>query len=256
MKQVFNGVDSLPLVGTDSTLTKGKVSGKFTIEDDTEATVQIEKLDKNQVFAQVIDYFSPIKFDDSVLRSSLEPLVKAGIMSEDVFLSTLQKSKKEFLDAHSEEIEKAQNISFSTFIARLQENESLYNKVLSVCNISSIDESNYIRDNKVCIYRANQCTDKEGQNRYFDVTLSRTTSTGEKFFQSLFVERRLEFNVTNYICAVRYYASKQEAERKLANQVIAYFNILKAVSESAKKAKDANFSKEAILAEIEKVFAE
>ena len=256
MKQSFDGVESLPLVGIDSTLTKGKVSGKFTLVDDTEAITQIEKLDKNQVFAQVIDYFTPVKFDDSVLRSSLEPLVKSGIMSEDVFASTLAKSKKEFLDAHSTEIEKAQNISFATFVGKLKENESLYNKVLQVCNLSSIDESNYIIDGKVNIYRANQCTDKDGQNRYFDVTLSRTTSTGEKFFQSLFVERRIEFNVSNYITAVRYYASKQEAERKLNNMVIAYYNILKAVAESAKRAKDANFTKESILAEIEKVFAD
>ena len=132
---VVNG--NLPAVEVDdNTTTKGKISAKFDLSDQAAATEEIEKLDKNSVFSEVSDYLCPVKFDDSALQTALTPLVAAGVMSEETKAAAIQKAKREFLEDHAEEIEKANNMSFTEVIANLQKNETLYKKVLSVCKVS------------------------------------------------------------------------------------------------------------------------
>ena len=255
MKEKAKKGNSLPVVNIpESTQTKGKVSSKFTIVDDTECIEQIEKLDKNKVFQEVNDWFCPVKFDDTQLRNSLQPLVNSGIMSEEVFSATLNKAKSEFLNNHSEEIESANHLNFAEVVSKLKSNESLYNKVLKVCNISELVEGDYINENGVQIFRANQCLNNDGTNRYKDVSLSRIEN-GQIFTQSLFVEYR-EVTTSNIILSVRYRQSYIDAIRKLSNQVSDYKRILANVAISASKAKENGFSKEQIFAEIEKIFAE
>ena len=173
----------------DATTTKGKVSGKFTLVDDAAATDAIEKLDKNKVFAEVSDFFCPVKFDDTALQAALTPLVASGIMTEETKEVTISDAKKKFLEAHSEELEAANKLSFAEVITKLQENKTLFNKVLNVCKVSELKESNYIENGKVAIFRANQCQDKDGNNRYNDCTL-RTENNGVSFTANLFVEYR------------------------------------------------------------------
>lgn len=257
MKEKKNGVntpsvENLSPIGEDSNKTNGKVSGNFSIVDDSEVLDAIETPKKNEVFALVADYFCPVTFDDSLLRTSLQPLVDAKIMSEEVFNATLSKAKKEFLDANKEVIEKSENLSFSEVIAKLKENPSLYAKVLNVCNITELTESNYIQEGKVTIYRANQCTDKEGNNRYFDVTL-KSEVNGKTFEQNLFVEKR-EISTSNIILAIRYFSSKQDAQRRLLNQIQNYKRVLSDIHVLCEKAKENGFSKEQILSVIDSVF--
>ena len=162
---------------------------------------------------------------------------------------------KEYLEQHAEEISKAQNMCFAEVVAKLQENETLYKKVLTACNVSTLEESCYIDDNgKVLIYRANQCQDKEGNDRYQTATLKRTEN-GKEFSQPLFVELR-DQNTTNILLAIRYYASKQNAAKSLLNKVTDYKRILTYVFESVKKAKDNGFSFEQITEQVTKVFEE
>lgn len=243
---------NLPTIGKDSEKTNGKVNGSFTIVDDSEVTDAIETPKKNEVFALVADYFCPVTFDDSLLRTSLQPLVDAKIMSEEVFNATLSKAKKEFLDANKEVIEKAENLSFAEVVSKLKKNATLYAKVLSVCNVTELTESNYIQDGKVTIYRANQCTDKDGNNRYFDVTL-KSEVNGKTFEQSLFVEKR-EVTTSNIILAIRYYSSKQDAQRRLLTQIQNYKRVLSDIRVLCEKAKENGFSKGQILSVIESVF--
>ena len=254
VKEVNNS-NNLPEVEVmDATTTKGKVSGKFSLVDDAQATEAIEKVDKNKLFAEVSDYFCPVKFDASDLENALSPLVASGIMSEEAKLAAIEKAKKEFLEAHSVEIAAAQNLTFAEVLAKLQENQTLYKKVLTACNVSAIEEANYIVNGKVCIYRANQCQDKDGGNRYEDVTLKKTEN-GKEFSVSLFAEYR-DVTTANILLAIRYYASKQNAVKSLLNKVTDNRRILTNVAETAKKARDNGFSKEQVIAEIEKVFAE
>ena len=238
----------------DNTTTKGKVTGKFTIVDDSSVTDSIEKQDKNKVFAEVTDYFCPVRFDSSTLEANLQPLVDSGILSEDAMQKAIETAKKEFLEKHADVIEKANNLSFVEVVAKLKENQTLYDKVLNVCNISEISEGDYLENGKVLIYRANQCTDKEGRNRYSDATLTKEIN-GKKFVQPLFVELR-EQTTSNVILSIRYAQSRRDATRKLFNQISDYNKILVAVSECAKKAKENGFSLSQVVEAINKVFEE
>ena len=240
----------------DATTTKGKVSAKFTIIDEAQREEEMEKVDKNQLFSvELSDYFCPVKFDSSTLEASLSPLVKSGILSEDAKAKAIETAKREFLAEHESEINAAQNLTFAEVVAKLQENETLYKKVLTACNVSTLEESCYIDDNgKVLIYRANQCQDKEGNDRYQTATLKRTEN-GKEFTQPLFVELR-DQNTTNILLAIRYYASKQNATKSLLNKVTDYKRILTYVFESVKKAKDNGFSLEQVTEQVTKVFEE
>ena len=254
-ESIANNSSNLPEVEVmDATQTKGKVSGNFNLVESAKAEETIEKVDKNQLFSvELADYFCPVKFDDSELVNALSPLVASGIMSEEAKLAAIEKAKKEFLEAHSEEIAAAQNLTFSEVLAKLQENKTLYNKVLTACKVSAIEEANYIEDGKVTIYRANQCTDKDGNNRYTDCTL-KAEENGVPFSVGLFVEHR-EVTTANILLAIRYYASKQDAQKRLFNQLSDYRRILTNVAETVNKAKENKFSKEQILSIVEEVFS-
>lgn len=249
-------VELAPVQIPDATTTKGKVSAKFTLVDDAQQTANAEKIDKNQLFSvELNDYFCPVKFDSSTLEESLSPLVKSGILSEDAKAKAIETAKREFLAEHESEINAAQNLTFAEVVAKLQENETLYKKVLLACNVSSLEESCYIDENgKVLIYRANQCQDKEGNDRYQTATLKRNEN-GKTFEQPLYVEVR-EQTTANIILAIRYYASKQNAAKTLLNKVSDYKRILTYVFEAAKKAKDNGFSLEQVTEQVTKVFAE
>lgn len=253
---VANVENLAPVQIDDATTTKGKATAKFNLNDQTEAEANLEKVDKNQLFSvELSDYFCPVKFDSSTLEANLQPLVNSGILSVDAMQKAIEKAKKEYLEQHAEEISKAQNMCFAEVVAKLQENETLYKKVLTACNVSTLEESCYIDDNgKVLIYRANQCQDKEGNDRYQTATLKRTEN-GKEFSQPLFVELR-DQNTTNILLAIRYYASKQNAAKSLLNKVTDYKRILTYVYESVKKAKENGFSLSQITEQVTKVFEE
>lgn len=236
----------------DNTTTKGKVSTKFNLNNLAEAEAEVEKLDKNKVFNEVNDFFCPVKFDSSTLENALSPLVLSGIMSEDAKTAAIEKAKREFLEEHKTEIEASNNLSFAEVVERLQTNKELYKKVLSVCNISEIRESDYIRDCKVQIYRASQCQDKDGKDRYKDVTL-KSEFNGKVFTQSLFVEYR-DITTQNVILSIRYAQSRMDANKRLFNQINDYKRILTTVFEVTKKAKENGFTYSQVFEVIRDVF--
>jgi len=238
----------------DATQTKGKVSGNFDLVETAKAEEAIEKIDKNQLFSvEIADYFCPVKFDATQLETSLTPLVESGIMTEETKAVAIADAKKKYLEAHASEIEAANNLTFAEVLAKLQENKTLFNKVLTACKVSELKEGNYIENGKVAIFRANQCQDKDGNNRYTDCTL-KAEENGVSFTANLFVEYR-EITTNNILLAIRYFSSKQEAQKKLSNQLADYRRILVNVETSITKAKENNFTKEQINAILEKVFA-
>lgn len=253
---VANVENLAPVQVDDNTTTKGKATAKFNLNDQTEAEANLEKVDKNHLFSvELSDYFCPVKFDSSTLEANLSPLVASGILSEDAKAKAIETAKKEFKEQHAEEIAQAENMSFAEVVAKLQENETLYKKVLTACNVSTLEESCYIDENgKVLIYRANQCQDKDGNNRYQIATLKKNEN-GKEFEQPLFVELR-DQNTTNILLSIRYYASKQNATKSLLNKVTDYKRILTYVFESVKKAKENGFSLEQVTEQVTKVFEE
>ena len=240
----------------DNTTTKGKVTTKFNLVDESQLEESTNKVDKNQLFSvELSDYFCPVKFDSSTLETNLQPLVDSGILSVDAMQKAIDTAKREFKEQHAEEIQKAENMNFSAVVAKLQENETLYKKVLTVCNVSNLVESNYVDANgKVLIYRASQCLDKEGNERYQTATLKKEEN-GKTFEQPLFVELR-EQTTSNILLAIRYYSSKQNATKTLLNKVADYKRILTYVFESVKKAKDNGFSLEQVMQQVTNVFEE
>lgn len=251
-----NATNNLPEVEViDATTTKGKATAKFNLNDQTAAEEELLKVDKNKLFSvELSEYFCPVSFDSSTLEASLNPLVSSGILSEDAKTAAIEKAKKEFLEAHSDEIAAAQNLSFAEVVAKLKENETLYKKVLTACNVSELKESDYLTEGKVMIYRANQCTDKEGNDRYTDATLSRTEN-GVNFSVSLFVEYR-EVTTANVLLSIRYRQSYLDAAKRLLNKVSDYKRILTAVFDAAKKAKENGFSLEQVTEQVTQVFEE
>lgn len=237
----------------DSTTTKGKVSAKFNLNDQTELEASVDKIDKNKLFSvELADYFCPVRFDSSTLEEALSPLVSSGIMSDEVKTATIEKAKREFLEAHADEIKDSQNLTFAEVLEKLQANETLYKKVLTACNVSELVEGDYIENGKVCIFRANQCKDKDGNDRYTDSTLSRIEN-GKTFTQALFVEYR-EITTNNILLAIRYHQSKQEAAKRLLNQISDYKRTLQKVYLVACDACRNGFSIEQVEAEIKKAF--
>jgi len=250
----FTSVEQLPVVDIqDATQTRGKVSQKCNIQEQNETEEETEKVDKNQLFSTELSlFFCPVCFDGSELEKNLSPLVASGILSEDAKNAAINKAKNEFLEAHKEEIEKAQNLDFSQVLAKLQSNETLYRRVLQACKVSELKESEYIEDGKVKIYRAAQCQDKEGKDKYRDVTLTHEEN-GQKFQVSLFVEYR-EVTTSNILLAIRYNQSKQDAKKRLLNKVTDYRRILTAVYLSALKAAENGFTLEAAIEKVKDAF--
>lgn len=254
-KEVKNSNNLPEIEVNDNTQTKGKVSGNFNLNDQTEAEEEVTKIDKNQLFSvELKDFFSPVKFDDSEIRTNLQPLVNSGILSSDAMEKAILTAKSEFLEAHAEEIKAGNNLTFAEVLAKLEEDKVLYNKVLTACKVSSLEEANYISDGKVMLYRANQCTDKDGNNRYKDVTL-KASENGVEFTAKLFVEYR-DITTENILLSIRWYTSKLEAQKSILNQLSDYRRIGTNCKDQIKKAKDNKFTKEQVLAMVEEVFAE
>ena len=102
---VANVSNLAPVQVDDNTTTKGKVSAKFNLNDQTEAEANLEKVDKNQLFSvELSDYFCPVKFDSTILEANLSPLVASGILSEDAKAKAIETAKREFMAAHEGEI--------------------------------------------------------------------------------------------------------------------------------------------------------
>ena len=253
-ENVANSSNNIPDVDVlDATQTKGKISSKFNLNDQTEEEEKTEKIDKNQLFKnEVSDYFCPVKFDSSELEKALTPLVNSGIMSEDAKAKAIATAKAEFLSANSEAISAANNLTFTEVLAKLQENDSLYKKVLTACKVSELRENDYILDGKVCIYRASQCTDADGNERYKDVTL-KAEENGVEFTAKLFAEYR-DITTTNILLAIRYYNSKLEAQKSIVNQLSEYRSILSKVYTAVNRAKENKFTKEQVLEIVENVY--
>ena len=257
MENVPNNLPEVEVA--DNTTTKGKVSGKFTAVDDAIATEAIENIPKNEVFAEVSDYFCPVKFvpeSDPVLSLLIPYIISdknpSGTITEEAFATMRETRKKAYLLEHSKEIEESNKLSFTEVLAKLQENKTLYNKVLKVCKVSELKESNYISNGKVSIYRASQCMDKEGNNRYVECTLT-AKENGVIFSSPLFVEYR-EVSTSNIILAIRYYSSKQDSEKRLFNQISDYRRILTNVADAIKKAKENGFSRAQVESKLNEIF--
>lgn len=223
---------------------KGKQTVKFNLVCEAEKEEKEEKLNKVQIFAAVKRYLCPVSFDSSTLENSLQPLVNAGIMSEETKEKTLQIAEKQFFQEHAQELEQYNKLTFDEIVTKLQKNQDLYKKVLSCCGVAELKKERYFVGENVVLYRA-----KQDENNTFSYCPVSDFSGSQKFTVDLFAEYR-EITADNILFAIRYYSAKQDATKRLYNLVQDNTKKLTAIYSSACKALESGFNIRDILNQV------
>ena len=241
-----NAVNNLATVDViDNTTTKSvKPSG----EKETANGVDVS-LSKNEIFAKLKDYFMPkdLIFDGSEIEKQMQPLVTAGIISQAVLITAIEKARKEFELKNKETIAACENITFNDFLAKLQANEQLYKSVCAACKINEINESMvFDSEGNVVIYRGAQCTDKDGNARYIEDLCKVTDKLGNDHTATVYKEFRTQRTVTNYIQAIRYYNTYSDILAKLVRETKGCEIVLTNAASAIKKALTSGFKLEDI----------
>ena len=238
-----------PVDVVDNTTTK---TTKGLGEKETANSVDVS-ISKNETFAKLKEFFTPegLSFDPSEIENQMQPLVTAGVISQAVLITAIEKARKEFQEKNKEIIAACENITFDDFLAKLKANEKLYTEVLNACKLSEIDESKVFDANgNVVIYRGAQSLDKDGKERYISEICKVTDKLGKDHTATVYKELRLEHTVTNYIQAIRYYNTYSDLLAKLVKESKACTAVLDMAVNAIRKAMETGFSLEDITASI------
>ena len=237
-----NVVENLQLVDVVDNTTTKSVKGLGNKETANGVDVSISK---NETFARLKEFFTPegLSFDPSEIENQMRPLVTAGVISQAVLITAIEKARKEFQDKNKETIAACENITFSDFLERLKANEKLYTEVLNACKLSEIDESKVFDANgNVVIYRGAQSTDKDGNARYAEEVCKVTDKLGKDHTATVYKEFRTQRTVTNYIQAIRYYNTYSDVMTKLVKESKACTAVIDMAASAIRKAMEAGFS--------------
>jgi hypothetical protein len=244
---VVNNLAAVEIV--DNTTTRSvKPSG----EKETANGVDVS-ISKNETFARLKEFFTPegLIFDPSEIENQMQPLVTAGVISQAVLITAIEKARKEFQEKNKETISACENITFDDFLAKLKANEKLYTEVLNVCKLSEINESMvFDSEGNVVIYRGAQSTDKDGNARYIEDLCKVTDKLGKEHTEKIYKEIRTAKTVTNYIQAIRYYNTYTDICAKLVKKSKECTAPLELAVNAIRKAMEAGFSLEDITNEI------
>lgn len=240
-------VNALNVDVQDATTTK---SVKFSGEKETANGVDVS-ISKNETFAKLKEFFTPkdLIFDGSEIEKQMQPLVTAGIISQAVLITAIEKARKEFQEKNKETITACENITFSDFLERLKANEKLYKEVLNACKLSEIDESKVFDESgNVVIFRGAQNVDKDGNARYVEDVCKTVDKLGKVHTATVYKELRLEHTVTNYIQAIRYYNNYSDVLAKLVKESKGCESVLTNAANAIQKALSTGFKLEDITA--------
>ena len=238
-----------PVDVIDNTTTK---TAKGLGEKETANSVDLS-ISKNETFAKLKEFFTPegLIFDPSEIENQMQPLVTAGVISQAVLITAIEKARKEFQEKNKETIAACENITFDDFLAKLKANEKLYTEVLNVCKISEITESMvFDSEGNIVIYRGAQSTDKDGNARYAEEICKVTDKLGKDHTATVYKELRTNHNVTNYIQAIRYYNTYSDSLAKLVKESKNCEDVLLIAANAMRKAIAAGFSIEQITAQL------
>lgn len=197
----------------DNTTTK-KQSTNVTAEE----TDKKEKAPtKTEIIKKVRALFIPnsLEFDDSEIREKSKDLLDSGLFSAAALEALIEKQRKEFAESKKTEIAKAVNISFNSFLIRLNEHPKIYKSFCDVCKVQKIEEGLIFGDDgKINIYHYKV---SEGFTRR---EFSENNKLGKKLSEVVFIEKRIENNIYNYIDAISSYFICLNAQKKLLNTVL------------------------------------
>lgn len=234
-----------PVDVIDNTTTK---TAKGLGEKETANSVDVS-ISKNETFAKLKEFFTPegLIFDPSEIENQMQPLVTAGVISQAVLITAIEKARKEFQEKNKETIAACENITFNDFLERLKANEKLYTEVLNACKLSEITESMvFDSEGNIVIYRGAQSTDKDGNARYIEDLCKVTDKLGKDHTEKVYKEIRTVRNVTNYIQAIRYYNTYTDICAKLVKKSKECTAPLELAVNAIRKAMEAGFSLEDI----------
>ena len=242
---VVNNLAAVEIV--DNTTTRSvKPSG----EKETANGVDVS-ISKNETFARLKEFFTPegLIFDPSEIENQMQPLVTAGVISQAVLITAIEKARKEFQEKNKETISACENITFDDFLAKLKANEKLYTEVLNACKLSEIDESKVFDESgNVVIFRGAQNVDKDGNARYVEDVCKTVDKLGKVHTATVYKELRLEHTVTNYIQAIRYYNNYSDVLAKLVKESKGCESVLTNAANAIQKALSTGFKLEDITA--------
>ena len=232
--------DLTPFEGISYEAFDGSTTKSVKPSGEKETANDLEKsLSKNEIFAKLKDFFTPVDliFGPSEIENQMQPLVTAGVISQAVLITAIEKARKEFQEKNKETITAAENISFSDFLERLKANEKLYNEILNACKLSEIDESKVFDESgNIVIYRGAQSLDKDGKDRYISEICKVTDKLGKEHTATVYKELRTDHNVTNYIQAIRYYSTYSDTRAKLAKEAKECERVLDVAAKAIRKA--------------------
>ena len=246
-ENVVNNLQPVDVV--DNTTTK---TAKGFGEKETANSVDIS-FSKNETFAKLKEFFTPegLIFDPSEIENQMQPLVTAGVISQAVLITAIEKARKEFQEKNKETIAACENITFNDFLEKLKANEKLYTEVLNACKLSEITESMvFDSEGNIVIYRGAQSTDKDGNARYVEDICKVVDKLGKEHTATIYKELRTERTVTNYIQAIRYYNTYNDLRTKLVKESKNCEDVLLIAANAMRKAIAAGFSIEQITAQL------
>ena len=191
-----------------------------------------QQLSKNEAFQALERELTGIRFDENAMRAQLEALnvtlAAQGLPSIEVE-DTITTAKAKAAEEKTKELDKLSVLDMWMKIqgsTTYQANKDFFP--------ASVDAEMMMRNGKLVIYKGSQSKDKEGNNRYTEETITQKSVTGQSISRTVFFAL-VDFSFLNFVSAVRYYSTFEDAKNSLRREVRAldkpYYNLLDAVRE-------------------------
>lgn len=203
-------------------------------------TPEIEnEYNKKKVFEELEKYFFSTVFDENETRVQASKAVTLGLLEPEEIENFVAMKKKQFKKRNAKTIEIENNLSYSAFCEKLQQNENLYKKVLSVLAVDTLPE-NIVISGKIQIFHI-----ASEKSEFQKGTITRDEN-GRKFSENYFFEL-VDINTENIISSLKSFRLYQNAQKRLLNKIQDSRKCLTRLAEIVKTCKECNFSNEEIL---------
>lgn len=194
---------------------------------------------KKKVFEELEKYFFSTVFDEAEVRVQAEKAVTLGLLEQEEIENFVAMKKKQFKKRNAKTIEIENNLSYSAFCEKLQQNENLCKKVLSVIAVDTLPE-NIVISGKIQIFHI------ASEKSEFQKGEIVKDENGRKFCENYFFEL-VEINTENILASLKSYRLYQNAQKRLLNKIQDSKKCLTRLAEIVKTCKECNFTNEEIL---------
>jgi len=187
---------------------------------------------KNECFQALERELTGLRFDEDAMKAQLEALnltLTAQGLPEIDIEDTIATAKAKAASEKAKELDK---LSILEMWAKIQGSTTYQaNKDYFP---AFVDAEMMIRNAKLVIYKGTQSKDKDGNNRYTEETITQKSVTGQSISRTVYFAL-VDFSFLNFISAVRYYSTFDDAKNSLRREVRSlnkpYYNLMDAVRE-------------------------